>query len=156
MPDDAGLALITIDDAIKLCQDTLDKGAAVAQWLTQALQDPEAVTVYHGQVDNVTRGAMLDFTLTDVDDEATLSFSGLVTTCTRGQEYRGSYPVELLGGPQAVGLTVVNSGGFNWSAHLVVNAPGATFNLIDAFPQGDDNLYLNRRRIYIWTFFGVQ
>lgn len=118
-------------------------------------RDPEKVTTYTTELPHeVHVGDELEFTMSQVDDEATLVFDGVTHTLKINQlPWRKVIKVRREGDNLilfSIGQSMVNPQ--TWRGSLVVRNLSKNEELIDHHPSGNDYLVPGRRRLYLFKF----
>ncbi|PIQ28548.1 hypothetical protein COW36_12760 [bacterium (Candidatus Blackallbacteria) CG17_big_fil_post_rev_8_21_14_2_50_48_46] len=123
--------------------------------LKELSHDPDKVTSYTADLPHeVHVGDELEFTISQVDDEATLVFDGITQTLKMNQPpWRKVVKVRREG--ENLVLFSIGQGMINpqtWRGNLVVRNLTKNEELIDHHPSGNDYLAPGRRRIYLFKF----
>lgn len=123
--------------------------------LKELTRDPDKVTSYTAELPHeVHVGDELEFTMSQVDDEATLVFDGVTQTLKINQlPWRKVIKVRREG--ENLILFSIGQGMVNpqaWRGNLVVRNLSKNEELIDHHPSGNDYLVPGRRRLYLFKF----
>ncbi|MFD2171853.1 hypothetical protein [Tumebacillus lipolyticus] len=146
----------TLTEAMKLAREELAALSELSRWITNVLTDREQVAVYTQNLRSLPVRGKLRFNVSEVDDDAIVRFEGMSMRVGLNQRKTQECTIGFRGN-NAIVLVVENGGRFNWHVKINVDAYDPEGRLIQQGfinweDGGNDNLWPDRRRVYIFKF----